>query len=266
MTPFTVINAWEMLSRFAAGNCPETFASLMQMAQVSSYAPPAEEIPKHGKDRIGDCLFHAMNVADQAQAKRAFGMIKRMYEELDRKVTHSEFQWFVHQLLPIISEEMHEQLFFIMSQDGAFYGQEKPFGEAVWNAFPSARIDVTEAANCFALDRHSASVHHSMCALEPGLGALAADVGVSVGTGAWKNVIDQIEKAIKGLDGTLPSGPAKSERLQFLSAAASEFRYFKDGWRNHVAHARTHYDRNEAILVLDHAKTFMQQLASRLHE
>jgi hypothetical protein len=54
--------------------------------------------------------------------------------------------------------------------------------------------------------------------------------------------------------------------MQFLSEAAKEFFYFKDGWRNYVAHGRAAYDEHQALGVLEHTRSFMNHLATRLSE
>lgn len=58
----------------------------------------------------------------------------------------------------------------------------------------------------------------------------------------------------------------KNERMQFLSEAAKEFFYFKDGWRNYVAHARGTYDEHQAASVLEHTRTFMNHLSTELSD
>jgi hypothetical protein len=105
-----------------------------------------------------------------------------------------------------------------------------------------------------------------MRVLGHGLRALAADVGKGFDVQNWQNVIDQIESEIRSLGKTLPAGLAKSERLQFLSEAAKELSYFKDGWRNHVSHNRAIYDEHQARNVLEHVRSFMTVLSSRLNE
>jgi hypothetical protein len=102
--------------------------------------------------------------------------------------------------------------------------------------------------------------------LEYGLAALADDVGCTVAVGTWQNIIDQIESAIKPLGKTLPRGQEKNERLQFLSEAAKEMVYFKDGWRNYVSHNRATYDEHQARSVMEHVRAFMTALSRRLFE
>ena len=80
----------------------------------------------------------------------------------------------------------------------------------------------------------------------------------------WHGALVEIEKRIK----IIASGPKTkglASRIAFLSQAASEFRYFKDGWRNDTMHARLKdMDMVEAGRVLSHVKAFMTLIASRL--
>ena len=54
--------------------------------------------------------------------------------------------------------------------------------------------------------------------------------------------------------------------MQFLSEAAKEFYWFKDGRRNYVSHNRAAYDEHQANGALEHVKAFMNLLSSRLAE
>jgi len=143
------------------------------------------------------------------------------------------------------------------------------FPESIVKAFPSISGDVIEACECYALDRNSASVFHSMGILQRGLYALADDLHVEFKEGIelenWKNIIDQIEAKIRSLE-AMKKGKEKDAQLTFYSEAAVQFRYFKDAWRNHVAHQREEYDADQAHSVLIHVRDFMAQLAGRLKE
>ena len=78
-------------------------------------------------------------------------------------------------------------------------------------------------------------------------------------------LISQIESKIKK-EQNLPKSPQKSERLKFLSEAAKEFTYFKDGWRNYVSHGRSKYDEPQSLSAINHVITFMINLSTELNE
>ncbi len=146
-----------------------------------------------------------------------------------------------------------------------YYAFPAVLTEAGQKAFPTAYEELLSASRAYALEMHTACVFHSMSALEPVLTVLAADVDESVGTDNWQNVIDRIEAKISAF-GKSPRAPDKAVRLQFLSEAAKEFSYFKDAWRNHVAHGRGSYDQVRSHRVLEHVRTFVEHLSTRLHE
>jgi hypothetical protein len=139
----------------------------------------------------------------------------------------------------------------------------------ITDAFPSSAKDLIEACKCYALDRNSASVFHSMGVLQKGLYALAADLGVEFTEGIelenWQNIIESIEKKIREMQ-ALKKGKEKDAKLTFYSEAAVQFRYVKDAWRNHVGHQREEYDSDQAHSILIHVRDFMKQLAARLKE
>jgi hypothetical protein len=137
---------------------------------------------------------------------------------------------------------------------------------SVLRAFPSAESDIKAGVDLWALEHPTASVFHFMRALEHGLRALAKDVGKSFDVQNWQNIIEQIEAEIRTIGKALPTGAIKSKRLQFLSEAAKEFVYFKDGWRNYVSHNKGAYDERQAHNTLEHVKSFMTTLSSRLNE
>ncbi len=117
-----------------------------------------------------------------------------------------------------------------------------------------------------------------MMILERGLPAFAKKLKVPIGSNpkSWGPIIDDIRKEIDARHGRLaqpqkgsaPLKPAaaKAEKrfLEACQEAAIEFRYFADIWRNHIAHGRGHYDDNDAKKVLEHVRSYMETIASKL--
>jgi hypothetical protein len=102
-----------------------------------------------------------------------------------------------------------------------------------------------------------------MRVLEKGLKALADNLSVSFAIPFeylnWQNIIEQIEAKIKELEKLKP-GQEKTDKLKAYSEVARQFRYFKDAWRNHVAHSREIYDQQQALSILRHTREFMSDL------
>ncbi len=166
----------------------------------------------------------------------------------------------------IINELKEVLLIFIPREKAIWLEKERNVNAQFAQSFPSALDDYKEVVFCYASGRYIATVFHSMRILEYGLKALAEDIGLIFDVQQWGTIIDQIEKEIGNIRKTMPKGPAKSERLQFLSEAAKEFAYFKDGWRNYVSHRRATYDGPQALSAINHVKAFMLHLSRKLSE
>jgi HEPN domain-containing protein len=158
--------------------------------------------------------------------------------------------------------ELREPIFLHVSHEKrALYEQrEFPFGAEVAAAFPDATRDIAAAARCLALDEWTACVFHSMRVLEHGLRSLAQRFGVPFAQDSWHKVIEGVETGIEALRNKPGLTEKDRAAITALSEAATQFRYFKDAWRNHVAHAREHYDERDAERVFSHVRDFMQHM------
>ena len=210
----------------------------------------------------------------------ALGVIK----QINDKINFFELPWggfiepiplvelgeFMKMLHAIIAEELRERLFMFVPKDQAhWYEKENGFGVNVSKAFPSAALEIKEAGTCYATGRYTACVFHLMRVLEHGLGALAKDIGLKFYRQSWGGIINKIQEKVDNEISSLnkmPKDPTRTERLTFLSKAAKEFVYFKDGWRNYVMHGEDSYDGPRALSVLNHVSAFMSHLATKLKE
>lgn len=166
-----------------------------------------------------------------------------------------------------IEADLQGQLIYRYQDDRAkIFLTWKADWDPIIQRFPSAAPDVLACVDCYALGYGTASVFHAMRILEYGLAALARDLGIEPGVENWQVIINRIEAEIRHQGQSLPRGTEKTERLEFLSSAAKEFMYFKDGWRNHVSHNRATYDEHQARSAMEHVRNFMKILSSRLSE
>jgi hypothetical protein len=142
--------------------------------------------------------------------------------------------------------------------------------EADWRQtiaqFKSAKPDILAAVDCYALEHFTACVFHLMRVLEHGLRQLSEAVNLTFDVQQWHTIIEQMESAIREMGKPWPQSVLKSEWMGFYSEAAKEFFHFKDGWRNHVSHNRATYDESSSRNALEHVRTFMNHLSSRLSE
>ena len=209
---------------------------------------------------LGASLQKLKGLCDRFGLPISSGLIQ---EKLEGRLPQSFSE--MEMLEAVVKKEIENCVFlFIPPHLAAFFQKEDILPEDARHSFPQANRELTIAGSCLSLGLSTASVFHSMRALEYGIGALAADTNVVFDIQTWHGVIDEIERAIKLEAKSLPKGTAKNERLQFLSEAAAEFRYFKDGWRNYVSHNKLEYDEPQARKVLEHTRDFTVVLSSQL--
>jgi len=135
------------------------------------------------------------------------------------------------------------------------------WGDATLGAFPEATRDMGAAMRCSALNEWTACVFHLMRVLELGLRTMATRFAVPFEVDSWHKVIKGIEDGIGELRNKQGLTVKDRAEITYYSDAASQFRHFKDAWRNHVSHSREHYDGRDAAKVLAHVVEFMQHLA-----
>ena len=134
--------------------------------------------------------------------------------------------------------------------------------------FPMSFKELDRAGVCYSLGQPTASVFHSMRALEPALSALSAlakPFNVPSTHDNWQNIIVQIESAIRCL-GQQQKSQQKIDDETFFGAAVSHLYFVKNAWRNHVAHTRDSYSDDEAAKIMQHSLEFMESLCPRLSE
>ena len=139
------------------------------------------------------------------------------------------------------------------------------FGTDVDSAFPSAAVDIAEAAKALTLTLFTASVFHCMRASEVALRCLATALGVSHQNHNWGTIIQDIERAIRSMN-TATHGQNWRELRQFYSETATHFHMLKDAWRNYVMHSHVTYTGQQAVDIFNATRALMQHVSTRLHE
>ena len=162
-------------------------------------------------------------------------------------------------------QELNDKFFLYLDKNEAgLFETTEPFGSRVASTFPSANRELRDAAKCIAVNQGTASVFHSMRAVESGIRAVAVEVNKTFDVQQWNDILNQIESVLRDLPGLLK--PEKDAKLEYLSRAAAEIGYFKDGWRNYVSHNKRPYDVKEATSLHEHVGKFMRVLSEQLSE
>ena len=218
-------------------------------------------------DHIEGWLQVASSVADDfdmAGVRERVALIRR---QLEFNITQGRLSAELRALRETVQYESKRHLIYRYPQtEAAVLKDWKVAWAPALSGFPSSSPDIRAAVDLWALHHSTASVFHLMRVLEHGIRALALDVGKNFDIQNWQNILNEIESEIRAQSQALPRGEAKLKRLRFLSEAAKEFHFFKDGWRNYVSHSRANYDQHQARSVMDHVRSFMNGLASQLSE
>jgi len=242
---------------------------IRQHPEIREGVPAATYLVTPGdKERLQGMAQYASHLCTQLGLQSALNRAERLQIRLSGPaINPAEIESELRVLHECLEDDLRYKYFYRYPDDKARHLVRV---DAEWQAaiasFKSSEGTIKAAVDCYALGHNVACVFHCMQALESGLRALAADVGLTFDVQQWNTIIEQIESEITKLRRTLPPGVGKNERMQFLSAAAKEFFYFKDGWRNYVSHGRAAYDEHQALSVLEHTRSFMNHLAPRLSE
>jgi HEPN domain-containing protein len=167
-----------------------------------------------------------------------------------------------------IKKEIESKMFLLIPPHRAKYYEWEVIN-GLFNSFPLATIDLIRASKCFAKYEDIACVFHSMRAAEIALRALAAHLKVTfpfpIDLADWHNLITNIESVIKRAE-QQPKSAEKDKELKFCSAAASQFRYFKEAYRKHVSHARETYNEEQALSIMERTAEFLKNLDGNITE
>jgi hypothetical protein len=171
--------------------------------------------------------------------------------------------WLAELRRRLVEELAHRRFVYVAPNDEDYFNPVADW-HLVWDAFRTTIDDTQEAGKCLALGRPTASVMHLMRVLEVGLRAMATSLEVN--GREWGELLQNIEAELKRRRTVSPMPPGWPEVRQFYSEAATQFRYFKDAWRNEAMHARSQYTVAEAAEIYGAVRAFMHHIATRLKE
>ncbi len=213
------------------------------------------------RDRLKATLVNLKEHCDKLHLKVSSALLNDAINNLPQG--HREFAI----LSNAIKKEISSNLFLYIPPNRAKYHNKASTFKT--GSFPNASKELIGAGNCYAVGEYTACVFHSMRAAEIGLRTLAKHLNVTfpfpIELADWNNIIDKIDHEIKSMK-QLPKGSKKDEELKFFSAAAAQFRYFKDAYRIFVAHARETYDEGQAFSIMQGTVDFLDSLSSKLSE
>ena len=146
----------------------------------------------------------------------------------------------IYELGMILDERLRDELearkFLALSPTEARYYENWREGwEEIIDRFGDATRDIEEMAKCYALERYSASVFHSLQVVEHGVIELGRVICVKDHESAWNPTVTRLEEIIK-----TPwdkKTPFQKEHHKFLEQIRSLVEALKNAWRNKINHA-----------------------------
>jgi hypothetical protein len=214
------------------------------------------------RDRIGEMFMEVLKTSPESVQRVSAEEIKIQFASLP----DNRFYHYVESVYATMKSELSTIAFRAIPKERVQYMSEEWLKDTLLpDLFPTSTRELRRAASCYALGEATASVFHSMRALEPALNTLAEVLGVTFAYENWQKVIEQIESKVRDL-GQQPKSPSKVNEEKFYGAAASHLYFVKNAWRNHVSHTRDTYSDLEASAVMDRTRQFIESLCPNLAE
>jgi hypothetical protein len=221
-------------------------------------------------DAIQKQLRKLAEIADRLNLPVSASVLRRHFPEAERcPQTKNEME----KIIEIFEEELSiRRCLFIPTHLESWFENDSIVSDSVRSAFPNASSEIRNSGTALAAGLFTAAVFHAMRASEIGLRSMhsafpmALKGGKSLELAEWREVLDALSNVARDIENRPNSNTAKEPDLHFVCEAAAQFRFFKNGWRVRVAHARATYDESQAREALEHVRSFFEVLATRLTE
>jgi hypothetical protein len=151
----------------------------------------------------------------------------------------------MERLISIFEDELRSRkCLFIPSHLEVMFENDSIVSDEVLDVFPKASEELRNSGTALATGLFTASVFHAMRAAEIGLRSMHSAFPLtfkgnkSIEFAEWREVLDALSNVASGIENKPNSDSDKEPDLNFVSEASAQFRFFKNGWRVRVAHAR----------------------------
>lgn len=217
-------------------------------------------------------------------------------ELLEKPITRGKFSCELEILNVRIEHELEDLAFgFIPKEKTEYFEKKRLFGDDVFEHFQSARDEIKEAGNCFAMNLNTACVFHLMRVIEIGARAMYWQMarrknviyekykksrGKKVSANKpmelcdWNTLIKGFNVALENLDIRKGKSIAKHQTHAYFNRLVKIFDNFRSGWRNVISHGneidraskRTLFKEGETLDLMRDTERFMRLLAERVKE
>ena len=158
-----------------------------------------------------------------------------------------------------VLDELRDHYYYPVTVPYALlYASEVPFGQRVYDQFPSARSDIVEAGKCLSLGQGTATVFHLMRAMEVMLRVLSRELGIGWAP-SWESHIKQI--STKMTEHYKKKSVTWKRKEPLFREICGDLNAVKMTWRNPTMHIVREYNLAEANSVYSAVRAFIQRMA-----
>jgi len=220
-------------------------------------------------DNFGKTLEYVQSLAQQyglrmsaLHASQLIASISAARHTLDNNATER----IATMLCVTVENELSLRVFLaIPPERKQFYDSPRDGWDQAIERFPDCVTDVEEMHRCFSLSRYSASVFHSVQAIEHGLIAAGKWLGVKDPMSGWTAVSNELKK-ITGKKYTERTS-LESTHFEFIEQLHGTVEALKNAWRNKISHATgrikigADFSPEVALEIMMASRAFMRRLA-----
>lgn len=228
-------------------------------------------VPAHFCKRAREDIKRSKSNIEDFELTVSLSQLDDLYNfsTMSRKPTYDAYSYRLTSILSVIITELSTKSAFIADINDVRYifPDEPVFGRDVERAFPSASFDIEEAATCYGLGRDTASAFHLMRAVEIGLRAVSASLGLPDPVGSGRNW-GQMNGAIKAECDRRTSASSWSDvsDKSFYNEVYASIDAVRAAWRNATMHVEQRYTHDEAEQIFAVTKGFLRKLSERMDE
>lgn len=223
---------------------------------------------------LAQCAVSFASLCDSMEMIVSGGAARRITTELQKATKQANGSWHfdadvtarcqnaLNQLMGCLKHEADVKTAIILPVNFLpFFAPPSPlFGAAVSTKFPGVAFEIEEAGKCLALGRATACVFHLMRTLEVALEAVRVCLGLPKPSNPnWGAILTSIDSKITSLGKQWP------ERAFFQDVHA-QLDIIRRAWRNSTMHVSNVYTADEARVLFDATKGFMDKVASRMDQ
>jgi hypothetical protein len=284
--PNRLVSLLDIMQIFSAEDCGSIFSFFGEVEKEEELlgSPLSRELPPYRRLEVLKVLLLVEEFCRRNLLVESNDCTTRLLAEKwpdypssneGNKITLGELRISIKHLRALIESEMRKQLFFGMTSDlSKYYQKERPMGDDVYNKFPTARFDVTEAGTCLACSCNVAAAFHLMRATEVALWELGRDRQIPLAKSGkiefaeWGLIIRELEDAVKAIQ-QWPNSRTKEDAHKFYNYVLFQIRAFNDGWRRHAAHVRPaqpEMKAKEALGLWEHVSSCFTTLSTKISE